>query len=124
MYVYFRIIIGELTMQSREIMVAKRMLFLLTTAVLTLSGCDKVKSVVDDVKSSTTDSQPSTTVTPPVQAAPSVPAVAPVVSTEPTAEQLLAEFRRVLHQSQRRLPPSQSWSFRAIKSQRGDLNHL
>ena len=41
-------------MQSREIMVAKQILFLLTTAILTLSGCDKVKSVVDDVKSSTT----------------------------------------------------------------------
>ena len=79
-------------MQSREIMVAKQILFLLTTAILTLSGCDKVKSVVDDVKSSTTDTQPSTAA-PPMQVTPSIPAAAPVAPTEATPEQLLAEFR-------------------------------
>mgnify|MGYP002630454417 CR=1 FL=1 len=77
-----------------EIAVVRQALLLLTMAVLTLSGCDKMKSVVDDVKSSTTtDAQPSAAATPPFQAAPSVP------STEPTAEQLLAEFRSLkLHE--------------------------
>ncbi len=80
-------------MQSREIVLLKQLLLLLTAAVTALSGCDKVKSVVDDVKSSATgDTQTSTAVTPPVQSAPSIP-VAPAPSTEPTTEQLLAEFR-------------------------------
>ncbi len=80
-------------MQSRKILVARQVLLLLTMAVLTLSGCDKVKSVVDDVKSSTTESQQSTAAAPPVQAAPSMPAATPAPPTEPTAEELLAEFR-------------------------------
>lgn len=80
-------------MQFREIMVARQMLLLLSMAVLSLSGCDKVKSVVDDVKSSTTDTQSSIAATPPFQATPSIPAAGPATSTEPTPEQLLAEFR-------------------------------
>ena len=79
-------------MQSCEIVWVRQLLLLLVVAVTTLSGCDKVKSVVDDVKSAaTTDTQPTAAVAPPVQAAPSTPAPAP--SQEPTAEQLLAEFR-------------------------------
>ena len=92
-YVYIRVIIGELPVQSREITVTRQVLFLLTMAVLTLFGCDKVQSVVDEVKSSTTDTQRSTAAVPPMQAPPGIPAAAPAPSTEPTPEQLLAEFR-------------------------------
>ena len=78
-------------MQSREIVLVRQMLLLLIVPVITSAGCDKMKSVVDDVKASaTSDAQPAT---PPMQAASSIPAVTPAASTEPTPDQLLAEFR-------------------------------
>ena len=78
-------------MQSREIVFVRQMLLVLMVAVITSAGCDKMRSVVDDVKASaTSDAQPAT---PPMQAAPSIPAVTPAASTEPTPDQLLAEFR-------------------------------
>ena len=81
-------------MQAREIVLLRpiMVLFMFIVSVAVFVGCDKVKSVVDDVKSSTTsEAQPATTAAPPIQAAPSIPA--PATVAEPTAEQLLAEFR-------------------------------
>ena len=78
-------------MQSREIVFVRQILLVLMVAVITSAGCDKMRSVVDDVKASaTSDAQPAT---PPMQAAPSIPAVTPAAATEPTPDQLLAEFR-------------------------------